>query len=82
MMKVKYPFNTAALSKKYKCDVGRLVRLWKKDKGDIEISQNLGIDIMKVMQIRHEIAYLCEKERQQRDKKSFPSTYFLTNKPR
>jgi len=82
MIKTKYPFNTVALSKKYKCDVGKLVRFWKKDKSDFEISQSLGIDMMKVMQIRQEIAYMCEKERQQRQKRSFPSRNIFTNKPR
>ena len=83
MIKTKHPFNTAALSKKYKCDVSRLVRFWKKGKSDFEISQSLGIDMFKVVQIRQEIAYLCEKERQQRYKRNILSRNFsTTNKPR
>ena len=82
MIKTKTPFNTAVLSKKYKCDVGRLVRFWKKGKSDFEISQSLGLDMIKVMQIRQEIAYLCEKERQHRPNKSFTSKDVITNKPR
>lgn len=82
MRKAKLPFNPAALSKKYKCDVGRLVRSWKRGKSDFEISQSLGIDMIKVMQIRQEIAYLCEKERQHRSIRSLPVNNVFTNKPR
>lgn len=66
MVQKKPQLNTTALSKKYKCDVNRIVRLWKKDKSDFEISQSLSIDSIKLLQLRQEIAYLCEKERQQR----------------
>ncbi len=67
--------NTASLSKKYKCDVQKLIRCWKKEKNDLEVSQALGIDVLKLSQIREEITNLYERERQQRiKKKSFPTS--------
>lgn len=82
--KLKTPLNVAALSKKYKCDINKLIRYWKNDKSDYEISRNLGLDMLKLMQIRQEITYICEKERQQRIKRKFPPKiiHANTNKPR
>lgn len=81
-LKSKSPLNTAALSKKYKCDVNRLIRCWKNGKNDFEISQTLGLDMLKILQIRQEIAYLHEKERQLSQKKSFPQNSILNHNPR
>lgn len=69
--------NTAALSKKYKCDVNRLIRFWKKGKSDFEISQSLGLDMIKILQVRQEIAYIHERERQQRLRKSKPPNPYI-----
>ncbi|MCR4442132.1 MAG: hypothetical protein QHH10_07640 [Peptococcaceae bacterium] len=69
MAKIKYQFNINSLSKKYKCDVNKLIRYWKNEKNDFEISRCLGIDMLKIIQIRQEIAWLCEKERQKQIKK-------------
>ncbi|PKM87142.1 MAG: hypothetical protein CVU87_10255 [Firmicutes bacterium HGW-Firmicutes-12] len=66
MQRSKSQINTTALSKKYKCDVNRIIRLWKKERNDFEVSQSLGIDAIKLLQIRQEIAYLYERERQKR----------------
>ncbi len=69
------PINTALLTKKYKCDIQKLIRFWKKEKNDLEISQALGIDVLKLSQIREEITNLYERERQRRiKKKSFPTS--------
>lgn len=77
----KVPLNTAALSKKYKCDVNHLIRLWKKSRSDLEISQSLGIDIFKILQVRQEITYLHERERQQRSRLSVQQKTIFTHNP-
>jgi len=69
--KKKGPIDTVALSKKYKCDVNRIIRAWKNGKNDYELSQALGINTIKLMQIRQEIAAAHEKERQQNRKRSY-----------
>ncbi len=74
--------NTSALSRKYKCDVNKIISLFKKDKNDYEISCALGIDVLKVLQVRQDIASFYERERQQRLKKNKSSTNFFTVKPR
>lgn len=73
--------NTNSLSKKYKCDVKRVIRYWKNEKSDFEISQNLGIDMFKIIQLRQEIAFLHEKDRQQRLKNRTPNKSIFMNKP-
>lgn len=74
--------NTRTLSSKYKCDVNKIISLFKKDKNDYEISCSLGIDVLKVIQVRQDIAAFYERERQQRLKKNKNSTNFFTVKPR
>lgn len=74
--------NTAKLSKKYKCNVNRLIRLWKNEQTDFEISQRLGIDLFKVLQIRQEIAYLAEKERQKLMTTNYKQDSLLSRNPR
>ncbi len=80
--KNKTALNTAALSKKYRCDVNRLIRLWKSGLSDFEISQNLGIDLFKVLQIRQEIAYLHERERQLQTKLAAKQKSLFIHSPR
>ncbi|MFZ5752840.1 MAG: hypothetical protein ACOY3J_01235 [Bacillota bacterium] len=72
--------NAAALSKKYKCDVKKIIQSWKKEKNDFEISQALGIDMLKILQIRQEISYLHEKERHRHLKKSRTGNFTITHK--
>ena len=72
--KEKKPLNLTALSKKYKCDVNRLVRCWKKGETDFEIANSLGIDILTILQVRREITCICEKERQKTQKAHFSIT--------
>lgn len=72
--------NAAALSKKYKCDVKKIIQAWKKEKSDFEISQKLGIDMLKILQIRQEISYLHEKERHLQLKRSRKGYPLHTNK--
>lgn len=81
-LKSKSPLNTAALSKKYKCDVNRLIRYWKNGKNDFEISQALGLDMLKILQIRQEIAYLHERERQLSHKKTLSKKSIFKHNPR
>jgi hypothetical protein len=80
MPRNKAKVNTTALSKKYKCDVNRIIRLWKNEKSDFEISQSLSIDTIKLQQIRQEIAHLYEKERQKRFKDTHPTGLAFTDK--
>jgi len=82
VQKPKSSLNTAALSKKYKCDVSRLIRLWKKGRSDFEISQSLGVDILKILQVRQEITFLHERERQQRGRHSLQQRTIFTQNPR
>lgn len=76
--KEKNPVNAAVLSKKYKCDVNRLIRNWKTGRTDFEIASSLGIDILTIMQVRREIASIFERERQ-RTKKSHFTISTITN---
>jgi hypothetical protein len=69
--KKKSPVDTVVLSKKYKCDINRIIRAWKNGKNDYELSQVLGINTIKLMQIRQEIATAHEKERQQNRKRCY-----------
>lgn len=79
--KKKSPVNTMALSKKYKCDVNRIIRAWKNEKTDYELSQALGINMFKLMQIRQEITTAHEKERQQNQKRNLSAKTSLLFKP-
>ncbi|HHX96742.1 MAG TPA: hypothetical protein GX687_04685 [Clostridia bacterium] len=58
--------DITALSKKYKCDVHKIIRAWKKDIEDHELSLITGIDEFKLNQIRQEITLYHERERQYR----------------
>ena len=71
LRKKKSPVDTVALSKKYKCDINRIIRAWKSGKNDYDLSQALGINTIKLMQIRQDIAAVHEKERQQTYKKIY-----------
>lgn len=75
--KKKSPVDTVALSKKYKCDINKIIRAWKNEKNDYELSQTLGINIIKLMQIRQEIATAHEKERQLNRKNNYRSNKTL-----
>ena len=72
--KAKNSLNATALSKKYKCDVNRLIRCWKKGKTDFEIAGSLGIDMLTILQVRREITCICEKERQRTPRAHFSIT--------
>lgn len=80
--KEKDPIDATALSKKYKCDIKRIIRAWKNGKNDYELSQTLGIDMLKIMQIRQEITYTHEKARHQKLKNDFVVTTSELFKPR
>lgn len=80
MKRNKSPLNTTALSKKYKCDINKIIRFWKNDKSDFEVSHALGIDSIKLLTIRQEITSLYEKERQQRLKKERVASLVFTDK--
>lgn len=58
------PLNIPILSKKYKYDVRKLIRSWKNGKSDLEIAQSLGVDIHKIQQVRQEISFIYERDRQ------------------
>lgn len=80
-MKKDHQLNLSSLSKKYRCDVNRLIRFWKKGHNDFEISQALGIDMIKLLQIRQEIASIYEKKRSKENSKTSQKPYFML-KPR
>ncbi|MDD2433424.1 MAG: hypothetical protein PHX01_07045 [Clostridia bacterium] len=79
--KEKNPVDVAALSKKYKCDVKKIIRAWKNEKGDYELTKVLGINMLKLMQIRQEIATAYEKKRQKNLQKSFSTKSSFLFKP-
>jgi hypothetical protein len=79
--KKKSPVDTTALSKKYKCDVDKIVRAWKKEINDHELSKKLGINMLKLVQIRQEIATIHERERQRNLQKNFSTKTSLLFKP-
>ncbi|MFZ7102168.1 MAG: hypothetical protein ACOWWO_05820 [Peptococcaceae bacterium] len=62
------PVDIKKLSKKYKVDINRVIRGWKADKSDTEISQALNIDLLKLLQIRQEVEEAHLKERAARMK--------------
>jgi len=68
--KKKGPVNSVALTKKYKCDIEKIIRAWKNGKSDVELSRMLGIDMYKLVQIRQDITYAHEKARQSGKKES------------
>ncbi len=43
------------LCKKYRTNVVRLIRAWKKGLSDVEISRETGIDLLKLQQIKTDI---------------------------
>jgi len=67
----KSPVDVKKLTKKYKIDVDKVIRGWKADRSDTEISQALNIDLLKLMQIRQEIeeVYLQDRIIKKRNKK-------------
>jgi len=71
------PVNPVALSKKYKCDINKIIRAWKNGKNDYELSNALGISTYKLIQIRQEITCAHEKERQKQKKSVSPKTSLL-----
>ncbi|NLT95133.1 MAG: hypothetical protein GXW85_06295 [Clostridia bacterium] len=54
-MRNKSPIDVKKLSKKYKVDVNKIIKEWKADKSDMEISQSLNVDLLKLLQLRQEI---------------------------
>ncbi|NLW25627.1 MAG: hypothetical protein GXY91_10415 [Clostridia bacterium] len=68
-MRSKSPIDIKKLSKKYKTDINKIIRAWKADKTDMEISQALNIDLLKLLQIRQEIEDAHLKQRQERGQK-------------
>lgn len=66
------PVDVTALTKKYKCDINKVIRAWKADRSDAEISCSLGIDLLKLMQIRQDIEHAHLKDRQAKIKRRPP----------
>ena len=77
LRKKKSPVNPVALSKKYKCDINRVIRAWKNGKNDFELSEALGINMYKLIQIRQDITYAHEKARQNQKKSPSPKASIL-----
>ncbi|MFZ5597185.1 MAG: hypothetical protein ACOY31_09280 [Bacillota bacterium] len=66
-----------SLSKKYRTNVVRLIRSWKKGLTDMEISRETGIDPAKLKYIKADIELAHRRLRQAR-KNSSPSTGQIT----
>lgn len=64
----KDPVDIKKLSKKYKVDVGRIIKAWKNDKNDMEISAAFNIDMLKIFQIRQDVEEAHAKARTDRQK--------------
>ncbi|MBE3588561.1 MAG: hypothetical protein IMW93_08420 [Thermoanaerobacteraceae bacterium] len=58
------------LSRKYRTNVGRLVRAWKKGLSDMEIAAGTGIDPLTLQQIRCDIEMAHRRLRLARKKES------------
>lgn len=76
------PLNIPSLSKKYKYDVRKLIRSWKNGKSDLEIAQSLGVNVHKIQQVRQEISYIYERDRQKQLKDARENGILQINKPR
>lgn len=81
-IKTSGPLNVPSLSKKYKYDVRKLIRSWKNGKSDLEIAQSLGVNIHKIQQVRQEISYIYERDRQKQLKDARENGILQINKPR
>ncbi|NMA01895.1 MAG: hypothetical protein GX923_04940 [Clostridia bacterium] len=64
----KNPVDIKKLSKKYKVDVGKVIRAWKNNKNDLEISEALNIDMLKIFQIRQDVEEAHNQARLKRQK--------------
>ena len=64
----KNPVDIKKLSKKYKVDVGKVIRAWKNNKNDLEISEALNIDMLKIFQIRQDVEGAHNQARLKRQK--------------
>ena len=60
--------DTKKLSKKYKTDVNKIIKGWKRNKNDLEISADLNVDLLKIFQLREDLeeAYLLERSNRYR----------------
>ncbi len=54
-MKKSVVMDSEKLSKRYKFNVSKVIRSWKKGYSDLEISANLGIDFFMLKQLRYEL---------------------------
>ncbi|MFZ3172474.1 MAG: hypothetical protein WA118_10915 [Carboxydocellales bacterium] len=54
-MNKKVVIDPEKLSKKYKFNVSKVIRGWKKGLSDLEISTDLGIDFFMLKQLRFEV---------------------------
>lgn len=60
------------LCKKYRTNVARLIRSWKKGLSDMEIARETGVDLLKLQQIKNEIEIAHRRLRLSRKKESAP----------
>ena len=66
MTKNNLDLDTEKLTRKYRTNVSKIIRAWKKGLSDFEISLSLGIDFNLLQQIKHEIETEHLKHRYQR----------------
>lgn len=55
MLKNKVMLDEQKLTKKYKVNVPRIIRAWKKGYSDVEISEALYVDLGTLNQLRYDI---------------------------
>ncbi|MFZ5634203.1 MAG: hypothetical protein ACOY40_15290 [Bacillota bacterium] len=58
------------LCKKYRTNVGRLIRAWKKGFSDMEIARETGIDLLKLQHIKTDIELAHRRLRLARKKEA------------
>ncbi len=64
------PIDTAKLSRKYRTNVSRLIRAWKKGLSDAEISRRTGISTITLLQIKSDIELAHRRFRLARKKEA------------
>lgn len=60
------------LSKKYRTNVPKLIKLLKKGRSDVEVANHIGIDLMVLRQIKSEIELKHRRQRLEAQKEQHP----------
>lgn len=68
--KKRSPIDIKKLSKKYKLNVKKIIHAWKNNKTDMEISEALNVDLLKLLQLRQDVEDAHIKARRERIRNS------------